>query len=180
MDLINYGYNCLVDNEPEQKWRINTNYNATFSQGMLTNIFDGLGNISTINYSSLATQDNYSADLTNNLYPIGVVPSSLYVVKSVSTTNGIAGNSITSYSYKDATLHRYLGFLGFGQVSTTNSLTNITNQNNYSFLFSKDGINKYLPYLVSSYTKQGSTILQKSDNINYNIIEHTDINRSNI
>jgi RHS repeat-associated protein len=172
-DLLNYGYNCLNSaDQTADGWRVYSSFNSTFSEGLLTDVSDGLGNKSNITYRSLTVKDNYQVTSATNAYPLNTISNPLYVVKTVSSTNGVASNNITSYSYKDATLHRYLGFLGFGQVLSNNTITGTSVENNYSFLFEQGSVKKYLPYLTSSTTKIGTDVVQKTDNLTYELIDY--------
>jgi RHS repeat-associated protein len=175
-DLINYGYNCLAAtaDSSTQKWRIYTTYNPSLSEGLITNISDGLGYKNAITYSNLSKLYNYSYSALTNQYPLDKVAAPLYVVKDISSNNGIYVNATNSYSYKNATVHTYYGFMGFEQISSTNWLTNTTIENNYKFVMDNDGTSKYLPYLTSNITRIETDTLQKTNNIKYTINNYKD------
>ncbi len=94
---------------------------------LLTEITDGLGNQTKIDYKYLSDNTIFTRGKTNS-YPLVSIGSSWPVVSSVSTPDGLGGINVISYKYEDALFHKDgKGLLGFAKCfikdETTNSLT---------------------------------------------------------
>ncbi|MBD8348453.1 RHS repeat-associated core domain-containing protein [Dysgonomonas sp. HGC4] len=93
----------------------------------LTSSIDGTGIISKYSYSTLLDKDVHT--ITNSVvaFPYNKIVASMNVVKEVSGYKGAERIASSSYSYKDATIHRQgLGFVGFGGIQVINNLNNVT------------------------------------------------------
>jgi len=83
----------------------------------LITLTTGLNATTTVTYKPLTDSSVYTKD-TGAVYPYVDVQSSLYVVSSVSVSDGIGGTYSTDYSYAGAKSHLLGGgFLGFRQVT---------------------------------------------------------------
>jgi RHS repeat-associated protein len=103
------------------------------NQNLLTEISNGLGHYSKIDYVQLSHFDAWNVYTKGNssTFPIYTFQGPMNVVESVEANNGI-GSSTILYKYEGAKIHRMgKGFLGFSKVSTTNTNTDIVSENNY-------------------------------------------------
>lgn len=92
---------------------------------LLTSITDGLGNFIKIEYKPMTDNAIHERGRLNT-YPMTSFSSSMPLVSKVGLSNGIGGESVTSYKYKNALMHkRGRGFLGFEYVVTTDETNNI-------------------------------------------------------
>lgn len=99
---------------------------------LLTDITDGMGNTTSIDYSSVADttavlwQDKYTYPLASPVFPCTVVTR----ISSVSAVGSTTG---TSYTYTNPIVHkRGRGFLGFSRVNSEDLLTGIVSQTDYA------------------------------------------------
>ena len=105
----------------------------------ITEITDGIGNKTTINYKPLTDNTIYTKDSSASEFPDVVnVQSPMYVVASHETDNGVADvNGIegvyrVSYTYGGAKSHRLgRGYLGFRWQETLDEETGITTRTEY-------------------------------------------------
>ena len=97
-----------------------THYLTGFASSVpdvLTAVTNGLGVATTVTYRPLTDGNVYTKNGTA-VYPYRDLQVPLYVVSSVSTSDGIGGDHLTDYSYAGAKSHQLGGgFLGFRQVS---------------------------------------------------------------
>jgi hypothetical protein len=99
---------------------------------LLVSITDSLGRVSTIEYAPLTDGDVYSKD-GDAVFPVVDIQAPLYVVKSVSSDDGVGGQRVTSYSYAGAKVHvQGRGFRGFRQMTATDEQTGIVTTTEYS------------------------------------------------
>ncbi len=105
---------------------------ATGQPGYVVNgIIDGLNRVTKISYAPL-TNDEVYTKTSPGTHPLININAAMYVVKDVTTGDGLGGESITEYRYQDAKVHTQgKGFLGFAKVTTENSVTGST-VSNYS------------------------------------------------
>jgi hypothetical protein len=102
---------------------------------LLTSVTDSLDRVSTIDYAPLTEGTVYAKD-SNAVFPVVDVRAPLYVVKSVSSDDGVGGQKVTSYSYAGAKVHvQGRGFRGFRQMTATDEQTGIVTTTDYSQVF---------------------------------------------
>jgi hypothetical protein len=88
---------------------------------LLISTTTGLNATTSLTYKPLTDTTVYTKD-TNAVYPYVDVQAPIYVVSSVSTSNGIGGNYVTNYNYAGAKSHLTGGgFLGFREKTTTDA-----------------------------------------------------------
>jgi RHS repeat-associated protein len=121
---------------------------------LLCKVIDGFGAKTQILYLPMTWAPLYTRG-TGATYPISDFLSAMPLVYSVAYDNGIGATTAIHYNYQGAKIHlKGKGFLGFSKVTETNTNTEISSENNYSF-----DSPYYYPKLTSSYTKQGSTTM---------------------
>ena len=80
---------------------------------------NGLSMVTGMDHKPLTDSTVYTKE-TTGVYPVMDMQSPMYVVSSVSSSNGIGGNYLSNYHYFGAKSHlRGGGFLGFRQVEIT-------------------------------------------------------------
>lgn len=129
-ELANYGSDLTSTDDTFTEDNINV-YRAfpDFSQsGKIAKITDGLGNTTEVTYSPATNPEVYTktqpAVDEANTYPVNTYTLPISVVKSVSSSNGVAGGQTRKYSYKDLKFHLTgAGLLGFSESTVTNSTT---------------------------------------------------------
>lgn len=129
-ELANYGGDLTSTDNTFTEDNINV-YRALpdFSQsGKITKITDGMGNTTEITYSPATNPEVYTktqpAVDEANTYPVNTYTLPISVVKSVSSSNGVAGSQTRKYSYKDLKFHLTgAGLLGFSESTVTNATT---------------------------------------------------------
>lgn len=129
-ELANYGSDLTSTDDTFTEDNINV-YRAfsEFSQsGKITKITDGMGNATEVTYSPATTPEVYTrtqpADDGTNTYPVNTYTLPISVVKSVTSSNGVAGSQTRKYSYKDLKIHLTgAGLLGFSESTVTNATT---------------------------------------------------------
>lgn len=106
---------------------------------LVSKVTDGLGAEAVFAYKPLTDGSVYAPD-SGAVWPVRDVlrQGPLYVVSSLSASNGISGYRVTNYFYRGAKAHmRGGGFLGFRQVEATDTPTGIksvgTFRQNYPF-----------------------------------------------
>ncbi|MEO3430490.1 toxin TcdB middle/N-terminal domain-containing protein [Pelagibius sp. CAU 1746] len=102
---------------------------------LLASITDSLGRVSTLDYAPLTEATVYAKD-SDAVFPVVDIQAPLYVVKSVSSDDGVGGQKVTSYSYAGAKVHvQGRGFRGFRQMKATDQQTGIVTTTDYSQVF---------------------------------------------
>ena len=97
--------------------------NTNTSTYLLTDIMDGLGNNTHIQYSRLSQNDAFTRG-TQTAYPVVSVGCQWNIVSRVFTPDGIGGTRVTEYHYTDALFHkRGRGMLGFRKIKVTDANT---------------------------------------------------------
>ncbi len=119
-------------------------FNEFGKERLLIKITDGYNNTTSFDYKLLTDRVNpiynraTSLDNTSNSNPYNYVQLPLYVVSSHSVPDGIGGNSVTTFAYEDAVVHRWgKGLLGFKKVSSKNASSGTTTltENNFNTQF---------------------------------------------
>ncbi|GHT34762.1 hypothetical protein FACS189434_11480 [Bacteroidia bacterium] len=119
-ELMNYGYNCYTG-DTTTVWRIYKNQFLTKNSGMLTSVQDGFGNTTSIIYDNLTSNAVYTKG-SGSTYPLVDIKTALPVVKTVTLSNGVAGNMTVNYKYESAKAHlQGKGFLGFNKITADNT-----------------------------------------------------------
>ena len=170
VELANYGsdFNSSNDNLEEDRinvYRTSSNMSAT---GKVSSIIDGMDSRTDISYASAVNPTVYTkTDMSPNQYPVNTYTLPLSVVKSMTSTNGIAGSLSTEYSYKDLRVHvKGAGLLGFSETSVTNTTTG---EKTVTSIQRRDN-KKYLPRTVKvTKTLGGKTAYSITDYRIYNI-----------
>lgn len=99
---------------------------------LLTEITDGLGNQTRIDYKYLSDNTVFTRGKTNS-YPLVSIGSAWPVVSSVSTPDGIGGINVVSYQYEDALFHNNgRGLLGFTKCYIKDETTNTLSTTEYA------------------------------------------------
>lgn len=99
---------------------------------LLTEITDGLGNQTRIDYKYLSDNTVFTRGKTNS-YPLVSIGSAWPVVSSVSTPDGIGGINVVSYQYEDALFHNNgRGLLGFAKCYIKDETTNTLSTTEYA------------------------------------------------
>jgi RHS repeat-associated protein len=107
-------------------------------------------------------------------YPIIQIQKPINVVSSVGLPDGIGGTNTTNYSYTDAQVHiQGGGFLGFGSITSNNSVSNTQVVNKFSTLSNvvTTGVTileKVPTEMTTTYTQGANTFINKST-YNYSI-----------
>ncbi len=141
------------------------NYNeTTFVQSftgaridLLDSVEDGMGAITHIEYKPLTDSSVYTRDALTSCpgYPTVCVQTPMFVVSSVNADNGIGGKSASSYHYAYGRANvRGRGWLGFGEVTSTDHNTDIVTKTRYNQAFSAD-TNLASATRKASYVKSG-------------------------
>lgn len=126
MELANYGsnLNSTSDTFDENKIYVYRSSGYQPGTGRITRITDGMGNTTTVEYANATSPVVYTKTKSENQYPVNTYTLPLSVVKSVTSTNGVAGNQTIQYSYKDLKIHMGgRGPLGFMEVTSVNKTT---------------------------------------------------------
>ena len=90
-----------------------------------------LGSVTGVTYKPLTDASVYTKD-GNAVYPYVDVQAPLYVVSSVSVSDGAGGSHVTDYTYAGAKSHRRGGgFLGFRQVAARDAQSGLRSVTTY-------------------------------------------------
>ena len=91
--------------------------NIDYNYNQLLTITNGLGSTSSISYKPITDNSIYTKG-NSSVYPILDIQNPIYVASSISNDNGIGGNSVVKYYYKEAKVCvNGKGFLGFGKIT---------------------------------------------------------------
>ncbi|WP_299390698.1 toxin TcdB middle/N-terminal domain-containing protein, partial [Pelagibius sp.] len=102
---------------------------------LLTSVTDSLGRVSTLTYAPLTDGTVYSKG-GDAVFPVVDIQAPLYVVKSVSSDDGLGGQKVTAYDYAGAKVHvQGRGFRGFRQMTATDQQTGIVTATTYEQAF---------------------------------------------
>lgn len=98
---------------------------------LMNSVTNGLGAATSISYKPLTDSTVYTKASTG-IYPVVDIQAPMYVVSSVSSSNGIGGNYVSNYNYVGAKSHLTGGgFLGFNQTINTDVQTGIVSTTTY-------------------------------------------------
>ncbi|MFA6062908.1 MAG: FG-GAP-like repeat-containing protein [Gallionella sp.] len=98
---------------------------------LLISVTNGLGATTSNSYKPLTDSTVYSKD-SGAVYPLMDIQAPMYVVSSVSSSNGIGSNYTSNYNYVGAKSHLTGGgFLGFRQTVNTDAQTQIVSTTTY-------------------------------------------------
>lgn len=124
----NYSGHTLTD----VFWYTESSGTNKFFKGDITssNVIDtfkmGNGSQIAVEYSDLTDPEVYQRENTS-IYPFYDLQTTMSVVKSYSTDDGVGGKNVTSYYYKGAKTHlEGRGFRGFTEIQITNEKTGVT------------------------------------------------------
>ncbi|MDO9054719.1 MAG: toxin TcdB middle/N-terminal domain-containing protein, partial [Gallionella sp.] len=107
-----------IPNNSDGRWLVAY---STSNVMLISSITTGLNAITTIDYKPLTNSTVYTKD-NNAVYPLVDIQAPMYVVSSVSSSNGIGGNYVSNYNYVGAKSHMTGGgFLGFRQTINTDA-----------------------------------------------------------
>jgi hypothetical protein len=134
--------------------------NATVRPDLLAAVMDSLGKTVSLTYQSIANTSNYVKDATS-AYPTLDVQAPLYVVSSVSSSNGIGGTVQTDYFYTGlkAELGTGRGLLGFRTVQATDVQAGVKSLTEYR----QDWPYVGMPLQSKRIAPDGTTILSQTD-----------------
>lgn len=124
VELMNYGYDCYnsTNANSDPVWRLYRNSNFSADAGKVGTITDSYGGRTTISYASFANGGIYTKG-TGSVYPVADYMVPFHAVKSVSVSNGTAGDVTTNYQYSGLKVHlQGKGILGL----TSQKVDNIT------------------------------------------------------
>jgi RHS repeat-associated protein len=142
------------------KWRYRTH--AGPYPDLLSQATDGYGNTVTFEYAPL-TAPIYTkkANGANAVFPEQDYQGSLYVVKSVTASDGIGGTFKNSFTYEGALVHlKGRGFEGFYRVQSQDDRTNFLARSFFHQLFPKTGA----VLKNELYQEDGTTLIARTQN----------------
>lgn len=152
--LIDFGYVVAG------KWRYRTH--AGLYPDLLQQATDGYGNTVTFNYAPLTTPVyTKKVDGANAVFPEQDYQGSLYVVSSITASDGIGGTFTNSFSYMGALLHlQGRGFEGFYRVQSQDDRNDLRARNYFHQLFPRTGT------LLKGelYQPDGTTLISRTQN----------------
>jgi RHS repeat-associated protein len=134
-------------------------YRTGFAPDLVTTITTGLGATTGVTYKPITDASVHVKD-SGAAYPTIDLAAPVYVVSQVNASNGIGGNRTVNYTYAGAKANAHgRGFLGFRQVTATDTGTGISTTANYRQDFPYIG-------LLSSREKRasGGTLLNRLTN----------------
>ncbi len=134
-DLNEDGRADLLIKTSWMDWTLGATNNTLLSNPLqpdsVRSIETGLGAVTTVSYKPLTDASVYSKD-SGAVYPYMDVQAPLYVVSSVSVSDGLGGSHVTDYTYAGAKSHqRGGGFLGFRQVVARDAQSGLRNVTAY-------------------------------------------------
>jgi RHS repeat-associated protein len=123
-DFDGDGSNDIVLTDPNSGIINSYDLDLSPKNNMVASIVNGFNNKIQIDYLSLTHEDAfYTPSSSPSLFPLFNYEGALYAVHTITTPDGIGGNSVTTYSYGGALMHRQgKGFLGFSRVVTSGPL----------------------------------------------------------
>jgi RHS repeat-associated protein len=142
-------------------------YHFNYVPELVTSVNNGVGSTTTVQYNPLNTNGTFYTKGTTETYPTQDVDGPIYVVSSVTRSNGIGGTQTTTYSYAGAEKDLSgRGFLGFTQItqstpaepytSSAQTSVNIVQTTNYG-LPGANGLDFPFTGMVASQTKAAQT-----------------------
>ena len=112
-------------------WQRNTTASTT-RPNLITAITDGAGAVRNIAYASLTNKGIYSKDTSLSSYPVQDLQTPMYVVASVSSSNGIGSATSSRYTYGGLKADsKGRGFLGFRWMQAKQVETGLTSYTEY-------------------------------------------------
>jgi len=147
----------------------------------LQTVVDGFNHKTNIEYELLTTDNsNFYQKMQSGDEALIDFKGPLYSVFSVSSTNGTGTSNSISYSYKGANIHKYgKGFLGFTEVTSANTRTNIKTVTTFENSFTVGSNKYYYPMLKNTLTSatDGTSVKEIT---NTNTISELDIDTKRI
>lgn len=129
-ELASYGNDLTStdDTFTEDKLNIYKSWPDMTQSGKIAKITDGMGNTTEVTYSLATNPEVYTrtrpSDGSTNTYPVSTYTLPISVVKSVTSSNGVAGGQTKEYSYKDFKIQLTgAGMLGFSESTVSNMTT---------------------------------------------------------
>jgi RHS repeat-associated protein len=123
----------------------------------LEKVINGFGAVTKFEYEPWI-QNNASAAIANEVYPLKPFNSNKLVAKRIQSSNGIGGFDDVTYKYEGGVINlEGLGFLGFKKVIKSDVTSGFKNTNEYSFTYTDpNNANKkyYRAFLDRSVTQQ--------------------------
>lgn len=149
------GYKNHVTGEKEGFW-------VALNKGrpaVIESIQTGHGHLTNIKYLPLTDSAVYIKD-SDAVYPAVDLQSSLYVVSSYDTDDGVGGFKTTSYFYEGLkSIQDGRGYCGFRKISENDETSGITNTTYYR----QDHPYKSMPYMIETHLPDGTLINRKTD-----------------
>jgi len=171
-ELMNYGYNCYSGNNADVEPVLHLYQQQGYSakSGRLVSVTDGLGNQTTIDYSSLINSGKYTPQ-TDAIFPVVDISIPLNVVTKTTQTNGAASNIVNLYEYGGVKAHmRGKGLLGFSMTKVTDQVTQdstktiLTNWDPQAFFVPKNSITTVYRGGQSESSSNTFTVVGKGNN----------------
>lgn len=133
---------------------------GSINNSLLKRINNGLNRQTEISYNYLSASGSNYTKGSGASFPVFDFQGALSVVSSVSTDNGLGGQTTVNYDFEGAKMHRQgKGFLCFTKQTSTNTAGNIISENNFNY-----DTDYYYRKLLSTVTKAGSNIISTSGN----------------
>jgi hypothetical protein len=131
----------------------------------LASVSTGLGVTTSVTYAPLTNNSVYAKD-SGAVYPYVDIQFPLYVVSSVTTSDGIGGTYSTDYTYAGAKSHLLGGgFLGFRQVSVHDPQAHIRSTTTYRQDYPYQGQPLSTQKLTDSGILLGQSLITYSDQL---------------
>ena len=107
--------------------------NQAVKPDLMTSVQNGLGAINTLVYQPITDSTVYSPPGTSPVYPSQATQNAYYVVTQSANSNGVGDMHVVTYAYGSAISDLDgRGFLGFGQITSTDGETSGTTTTSYS------------------------------------------------
>ena len=137
---------------------------------MLSKITDGFGNETVITYKNMTDSTVHQRGSISS-YPLTSFSPAWPVVYQVTTPNGIGGTNRTTYTYKNALLHRDgRGVLGFEYVIVNNEALNTVTTTQYEINATKYVLNpKYVRTKINGHTVSESFLYNGQQNYGHGV-----------
>ncbi len=100
---------------------------------LINEIADGFGKKTQFSFKSMSDATSYT-NTQSKVYPVSVPTIPMFLVNSVSSSNGIGGNNIIDYKYENLLVHKGgKGLIGFAKVTKTDVTSSAKQVDEYDF-----------------------------------------------
>ncbi len=165
MDADGDGFTELLANVHNTKQYKTLGIQSSFD--LLSAITDGYGNVTSIQYRALNDGAVYSrVENPYNQYPTAAAVVPMRVVSKVTVPDGVGGTRNTQYFYKKLKInHSGRGSLGFAEVISTDTQSNIRVETKHNQAFPQTGlVSESIRCLYTGGSCAADKILQKTAN----------------